>query len=855
MTIYTPNGSGNYNTAATWDTVAFAGSPNFNTTNVTTAGINSEVFTAPNTTNAITGVWLMCASPPAAGCDWTMQILESGVPVGSIATFAQADFPASNPYIPQWIYFRFPTPYTYTTTAAGTYRFVLKSTVANSGAVNVNAGSTGWLIMATDNRHAAPISTSQVWIGPHNGTTQIDVTVDGTSGLATGGAPQASMPVIRNITPRAIYIGGGAVESKAKLIWDTAADATLAFTGEIVVADGGELRMGTIASPYPAGKTAILSTPSTSTNANQIASYGNGIINMVGSDLTYDRTTYVSGLGTAASPLITAAPVDWSVGNKICVAASSNNGTNYNEGENKFIITKNSSTSYVVSNTSGGAENALTNTHTNAIIVNLTRNVQLKGTSGTTKCIAVSLDNATTANSNFKSANLNNMGTLNGTPSIGTKGQGGLSIPAGLAIPVDNCVFDEINNYGMLVFTSSALTRSKNIFANSGAFSSAGTASGLGVASTALNQTFVDHVFINNQRQGIEYRGINCTFTNTTIIGCNCAGVAAQGGFSPYNAGPFIMSNPQMHCNRIGGYALNSSVNSTITGGNLGTNGYNGADVVVAPGSANTNILFDAITAGSATLVSGHTSGAVGATEVLFNRLNGTTNNHMWFTEYGSARSTGAGLSDTVVRTPGTLNLRIAPENATNGFVWEYLVPAKPGRAVQSYLFIEKNAAFATDDVNVELFLPGSTVADAIASVSDVTGSYNVYAVAAVYAGTESLYARVRVTAKTVTAAAYIYIADIFNGTNEIINLNTWYRGKPSTIMFEQIGDADAVLSSIIEGTTTLKESMKLLNAFAAGDATGMSSSGIFKSLDGTKNRITGTITGDNRTITSRDVT
>lgn len=62
-----------------------------------------------------------------------------------------------------------------------------------------------------------------------------------------------------------------------------------------------------------------------------------------------------------------------------------------------------------------------------------------------------------------------------------------------------------------------------------------------------------------------------------------------------------------------------------------------------------------------------------------------------------------------------------------------------------------------------------------------------------------------------------------------------------------------AVLEARVEGGLSLKEAVRLLLALAAGNATGLDTAPVFKSLDGTKDRITGIVTGDTRTITGID--
>lgn len=837
MTIYTPNQSGNWSNASIWDTAAFV-SNLVSTSNVNTAGINSETFTAPNTTNAITGCWVCIATVP--NVDWTLQIVESGVPVGAAQTFDFGDMPPSTQ---AWIYFRFTTPYVYTTTAAGAYRFVLKSVGSNSGSVYTGAGGVG--IIPTDDRHAVPVTAPQVWMGAHNGVTPITVTVDGTAAVANG-ISASSQPQFTATTTNGMMIGGSSTASRCQLIWDQAASATLTYGGHILLDYGGEIQMGTVGSPYPAANIASLINSVDSNNAQMITARGNGFVQMVGAPIAsgFDRSAYVSGSGTAASPLVLADAVDWNVGDKIVITATSSSGTNYNEAETRYIRVKNSATSYTLANTPGGVEAGLSFTHnTNAIVYHLTRNVRHYGTGATNRAVTTNLNLATTNDSVFSWCNCNNYGNRSVSFNFGTfPTLYGLYIPPNIAVAVDYVVFDELISYGLMVATSTAKTYNNLIFANYGTNTTAFSA-GLYVAATAIAQTFVDMACVRGTRMGVEYRGVNCVFTNPVINACNNTGVAVQGGFSTFGASPFTMTNPKINACRIGGVTLAGAVNSTLLNGEIGTQGPNTADVLVTVNTANYNILFDNCNFGSATLVTGHTAGASGATLLLFNRLNQTANNHRWYTELGSAQSTGAGLADTTVRTPGTLNIRLNPENAVTGFQWEYLIPAVPGKAVQSFLFIQKNSTFGTDVATVELFLPGSTVADATATVSNTTGSYLVYSVAANYAGTENLYARVRVTAKSVAAGAYLYVADISNGTNDIINLKTWYRGKPSSIMFEQLGDAGAVWAYLLDGSYTASDMMKLMSAVLAGKVSNAGTNNeTFRNLSDTLNRLINTV-------------
>jgi len=798
MAILTANSTGNFNTAATWDRPS--NTPGLHaTTNrtVTTAGVNSATFTAPAITDSATGVWVWVVTYPAAGRNFTCELFEGGVATGSIATIVQTDMPTSV----GWIYFRLPVAYLFTSVAAGHYRWQLKSTTANSGTVAADTAGTAFSYVSTDNRTQAPTTSDRCWIAPHNCTTAITVTVDGTTGDIRGsGTIQTST---RTLT-QGLMLGGSLTNSLAVLKFDTGASATLSIASQITVFDGGEIQMGTVATPYPASLTATLFARQLSGTSQGIYQYGTGRIIMQGAPRTFYVTTYVSGVGTAASPLVVSDAVDWNVGDLVVTTATSANATNYNETESRFIITKNSPTSYVLSLTSGGAEAAFTFTHnTNAKVLLLTRNVNYTSGIGSSNNLFVTVS-TTAGQVDIDWARILNMGTSGGTPLISAFTSGFMIgvITTTEVAGVDYCVFDQSQSYGLILNSSTAQTFTGNIFYNSQVGSATPTAAGLGVNVNAKNITFVDHYFIRNQRQAVDYRGINCTFTNPTVISNNINGNANQGGFFLTNGTPCIVNGGNFHANRLTDIQLNTTAGTTFTNCEISNKGSSPAGFVVTANASN-NVLFDNCNVGSTVVGSGYLTGANGATLVAFNKLNQTANNHRWYTEYGSAQSTGATLSDTLVRTSGRLGVRINSEDLTTGFRYEYKVPAVVGRAVNALGFIQKNIAFGTSVCTVEIFLPGSTAADATQTMSDTTGSWLTYALAANYLGAVPLFATIRITAKTTTSAAYVYVCDILNGTNTITDLTTWDRGQPSPIMFEQLGDAGAVWAVLLSSSTT----------------------------------------------------
>ncbi len=76
--------------------------------------------------------------------------------------------------------------------------------------------------------------------------------------------------------------------------------------------------------------------------------------------------------------------------------------------------------------------------------------------------------------------------------------------------------------------------------------------------------------------------------------------------------------------------------------------------------------------------------------------------------------------------------------------------------------------------------------------------------------------------------------------------------------MGEKLNDAGSASNpwtEVIESGYTAAEILKLLAAVAQGDASGLTGSApVFKSIDGTKDRVTATQSGGTRTVTARDV-
>lgn len=784
MAYRVTNGAGTaFATAANWDEGVNTPSIHASTSiTVTSGGVFSATFTAPNTTNACTGVLVPIAAKGTAG-NIVATLQESSVDVaGATATVAITSLVAST-----HVFFKFTTPYVFTSTAAGLYRIKLNTSGASgTTSAAADSGGSNFAYISFMNNNVAPTTGDDMFIvSPNQGASLV---MDLTSSPSIGSGGNTSVPSFRS-WQNAITLSNNGV-----LSWDTATSRTLACKGNVLNESGGELRMGSPSAKVAAGVTARLRFDQNGTTTNYGYQHLSGAKTILqGADKTFKKTTLSSGVGTAASPLITSDSVDWSVGDELIFKPMTDSATNYNEVEVRFIITKNSATSYVISTTSGGAEAALTYTHTNGDILNVTRQVVIDTTNTAQAWYADFSETAAASNVNLDGCRLETFGgaTTNKTTILFSN------------LSTEVCELDDVvfyRNLGSNVFlgnNNDTRTFTWLIF-----YSAAVTHLAIG---SLRNKTFQNCYIVSAATNGIGFAGTaNNTFTNLNIWACPNS--TSGHALSLTNSVKCMFDSCKFDACRVDAISFNSASRMTFVDCSFGVDAANTTSDMSVSADTFDEALFDNCLFGSTTLITGYT-GAADGSEIKFNKFNQTTNDHRWYTPYGIARSTGAGLADTNVRTAGTLNLRIAPENATTGFYWDFKIVARANSAVSIFGFIQKNAAFSTDDVVVDLYLPGLTpgtdTPSATYTMPDNT-SYNVFSLAASYTGSVPLYATVRITGKTTTASAYLYVADLYNGTNDITNLKTWDNGKPSEILFEQLGDASAVWAVL---TSTLTAS------------------------------------------------
>lgn len=781
MAIKVASSTGNFSSASTWDSVT-----NVPTIHATTnlanviAGRFTATFTAPNTTNACTGCLVYIAVLPTVSMTVTLQ-------QSSVDTTATTTIPVAN-LVVGWNYFRFASPFTFTTVTAGTYRFKVSAT-STSGTNAMDSGGTLVAFIATDNRTGVPATTDDIWIASHNNTGSVPVvTVDGTQAIGSGTNVAAVSITMTRAVDLAVNVSGGGTGGLLQM--DTAASSQLTITGHAYAMNGGAIIAGTTSSPYPAGLTCKIIINNSVDGRWGLSQQANGIISMVGATLTNWKGGYVSGLGTAASPLITDADIGV-VGDRVLISGTT---VGASQTEVRYIITKNSSTSYVVSSTSGGAETALVATHAaGAHIVNTQRNVVYTATSATFGTFINNYSNA--AGLTLKWMSFENPHNGNGILVSASANNTATAV-------IDYIVVFMPKATGISFAVSKATSTHTGIII----YGVTGTNPGLNVGTNANNKTFNDLYLLAFRRSAMTIAAFNITFNRLICANNNMDSTAAAAGVT-LGVGQMNINSSRFYANGVGAVLAQGITDSSINNSFIGVLGTNANLAITLLADTYNTIVVSNTTIGDSTLLAGYAN-LIPGSNVAFENLNGTTYNNIAYTENGKLNATGAGLTDTTVRsgTTGEHSVRLDSETTT-GRSTTFDVVATPNEAVLVTGYIWENAAFVADgaaSVIAELYLPGLIVGtdtpSATVTMTKTTSSSSVnaaFTLAAFYSGLTYDVATVRIKAITTTAGAYAYIGSINQGGNPATKYNIWRDGRPIDFMPEAIGDAQTIAAAV----------------------------------------------------------
>lgn len=774
--------------------------------NVSFAGITSSGVTAPNLTNKITGCWINIATAPTNGGNLIVEAMESGV-VKASATINNADIQLGLNYV------RYATPYQFATLTASAYTVRVRNSVNTSGYGQLRTAAANLWFMFTYDTATTIGATDDVWVaGFHDsGLTTKTLTISGTSN-SWGSATATALGGATVSMGAAVTIGTGGTFK-----FDTSASTTLTLNGSVWVNSPTAVFDMRGSATKSIINTLIFSMAANGDQGLHSATQtAGGQILTTGA--TYNiYTTYASGLGTAASPMITNIAWDADVGDEIVIGG----GSDYTKNETKYIKTRNSSTSFVLCNTPGGAESALANTHAaGSHIANLTRNVIIKP-SNTSRGWYSYHYSSTDSNFNYTrmeysdcssgravAPSVNSLSSFDGVVFYNNSISGRTTL-----VVRGNDATPQTHN-GIILYN----TQGGNFTAQSG----------IGFQTTS-NKTLTNCFQFNapGSTSSCGFISLGVSSTSNTFENCHSYGGNAGNSVIGYAIGIFSSNANTFNNCSINGARRNAVYFSTASGNtfnncNFGTIASNTIDIFTVSSSLN-QAYFNASSFGSATLISNYLN-QLDTSLIKFQDMDGNTSKHRWYTNYGSWWSAGSGLTDTTVRTASSLALVSKPENASTGSSWVFKVPANPTSQVGIFGYVYRNSTFSSGTLKVELFLPGTLLTgtpDATYTFPTTTSSWLPFNISAYYSGSVARYAQVRITGVTATSGAYFFIDDLYDaGTgNKVAGLDLWDEGQPSQIMVQS--DFSVVPSAVwgYSDSNTQANTMGQRQVDAADDA------------------------------------
>jgi hypothetical protein len=765
---------------------------------------NSQTFTAPSASDSCVGacVRLHGGSDDTFEGTLTLKLQEyNGSAWVDVATktISQNDF-GKGLFDWSFVFIKFSSAFQYTTTNADYYRFEISATVAAGYAsIAYNSSSNVCAVLAVDDRAGVPTATDDIAIASDvEAAADVVITVNGAQ--ECGGQLDTSLDTSQQGTWQyAINIGYGGT-----LAFDTAQASSLAIHGFVGLFSQGTWQIGTEANPASFDYIQKVLWDGDVRNGIYLQ---RGTISWVG-EARDVRREVASGVGTAADPLIIDDDANWQVGDEIVVPEVGDSSTNYNGTQYRYIKTRNSATSYVLSDTPGGAESALTNTITfadgNSHVVNLARPIVCEpmastGSSGHQYELSYF---GTFQNSGYEQdysvvvKNVRFDKHYNWDSKLrGTNGSGKSDTP--YAHVLENMVF-----YDAVGFTSFEVSTGNINLGNSWTFTgltfvkSAGSTTNMSLRGTGI--TFKDFNLIDCDRGATAFSGLRLSVLDNWLMAA-----LNKDNSSSTSAVPFyfsisgnqntIIKNADIYSCRSELTNQQSPVPPEFFSCKFGIRGKSqdfihfgsnlGGRLVL------TNCLFN--DSPSQIISAGNSDG-----EVAVVNKNQNTNEHIFYAgRAGSIETTGAGLPDTTVRTTGSLGIRLRSFSSIGFFPFPILILAEAGKAVSVFGYAKKSAGLVGVPTKVRLTLPFSTQPDAEVDLID-DEEWNLWSISADYsAGTITSLAKVEIIVPAGSGTNYLYLDDILNGTNVISALDMFYHGKPADIMTDQVGDPGSIWS------------------------------------------------------------
>lgn len=795
--------TGDWNVAATWLDAVNTPTIHASTNNtINTTGIFGQTLVAANTNNILGFLVYPVAS-------WSGKTITFTLQANSVDTPTTIVINGSDLNLNQPLFLKLSAPYA--KTAGVTYRLKAQT---NTSTCTIAQSSTAsqFACMILEAASAAPAVGDSVYYCCPNSNTDITVTITDTSAVCGNNATLSAAGAFMT-TNRAWDMaiqGSGGVNNIANLKFDPNANTKLDPQNSAWIAVNAKVEQKPTSAYTSKVSPTIGATlsQSLSWNFTQGALYDIQGVGLTTSDNW--KSTFVSGLGTAASPAVvtTGTGSEWKVGDFLALAPTDNTSTNYNNFEYRYIISKPTDDSMVLSSTSGGSENALVNTHTGGYVFNndAGKNVEWKPSDNRLWSVGSLNTAATNSNSKFRWAKITNM------YSNGGSAKGGFWITGGQ--PLIEYISLSRPDYSPTTELFNQFVNNVNIVDNNikGLFAFGGTVTAqAGVLKfDAVNGTYTDCWVVDTTKSGISASGPVTTMNNCGWIACNKGNLDLWGGFATY--GPAIVLNDcEGHCNRKSGIIFYTSSPDLVANRYLsGTKGSNAGFASCGNTPLYVTALFNDVYKHSSEILMS-TNNFVGQSQMVLSNINGVAYENAKLTKNGEAHITGAGLADTTIPVLGSYAYRHDPLT-TVGMKYRYTQIASPGSNFLTYGKIWGNSAFVSDgatSITVDLYMPGQvegvdTPTDSVTmtKTTSKTSANAQFNLKGYYSGSIPSDALIVVTIKNPNATpnVYAYIGDILNANNDVTKFKVMYQGQPSLRMPETAGESGVIATAVTAG-------------------------------------------------------
>lgn len=364
MAILFSGQTGNWTAAGTWrvvDATSYLNSEAASTASTTTF-VSSSAFTPGAITVEGLAVKMLSRQTTPSGT-FSVRLAQAGVAVaGTTVTVNVADLPNVSTLGFTWLYFKFAAPVVLL--AATAYTLQIQSSVNNQVTLYRNATANNWSRCLVTSTTAAPAATdNMIVVGEYTGA--------GASATRTVTMDNTAATVFGTVANFAVEVG-----SKGTLAYGTAAATAyqLICGGRFSVGFDGTFTMGTSGTPMPSGSSALLQL-NVASNL-QFDFIGRGSVETYGNPIT-DRAIVTANAAVAATAITTDVSTGWVNGDDIVIAPTSAAPTAFDRR------TVSSSAGTTVNITAGLTNAKTVYTGMECEVINLTRNVLIKGVSTT----------------------------------------------------------------------------------------------------------------------------------------------------------------------------------------------------------------------------------------------------------------------------------------------------------------------------------------------------------------------------------------------------------------------------------------------------------------------------------------